>query len=96
MLELMPQPRRPDYQPPQTLACHGAPRESHMGGCHVTATPQPLGVKTGGLGALLQPPSYRWRTVKGHSLEVLQVYGEAAYGWVFVREMHLLLSFWEL
>lgn len=73
MLGLMPQPRRPDYQPPQTLAGHEAPRENHTGGCHVIATPHLLGVKTGGLGALLQPPSYRWRTVKGHCLEVLQV-----------------------
>lgn len=62
----MPQLRRPDYQPPQTLAYHVAPRESPEGARHVTATSLMLSVETGGRSALPKPPSYRQRTVKGH------------------------------
>lgn len=62
----MPQQRRPDYQPPQTLACHVALRGSPEDGHHVTATYLLLSVETGGPGTLPKPPSYRWRTVKGH------------------------------
>lgn len=70
MLGLMPQLRRPDYQPPQTLACHVAPRGSPEDGRHVTATSLLLSDETGGPSALPKSPSYRWRTVKGHCVEV--------------------------
>lgn len=55
----MPPQRRPDYQPPQTLPCCVAPRESRVAGHHVTATFPPVSDNTGGLGASLQPPTYR-------------------------------------
>lgn len=62
----MPQLRRPDYQPPQTLAGHIAPRGMREGGRHVTATSPPHNGEAGGAGAPLRAPSCRRRTVKGH------------------------------
>lgn len=62
----MPQLKRPDYQPPQTLAGHIAPRGIREDGHHVTATSPPHNGETGGAGAPLRAPSYRCRTVKGH------------------------------
>lgn len=79
----MPQPRRPDYQPPQTLACHVARGESPEDGRRVTAIILPLNAETGGRGALPKSPSYRWRTVKGHCVEVLEAVCEEEYRWAF-------------
>lgn len=95
-LGLTPQPRRPDYQPPQTLACHVAPTRSPEDGRHVTATSPPLNVETGGPGALPKPPSYRWRTVKGHCVEVSEALGDEEYRWALDGEMWSLPTFWEI
>lgn len=67
----MPQLKRPDYQPPQTLAGHIVPRGIREDGHHVTATSPPHSGETGGAGAPLRAPSYRRRTVKGHCEEGL-------------------------
>lgn len=78
----MPQLRRPDYQPPQTLAVRVAPRGNPEDGHRVTVTFLQRSVETGGSGALPRAPSYRCRTVKGHCTEVSQVLGDEQYSWV--------------
>lgn len=67
----MPQLRRPDYQPPQTLAGHITPRGNRKDGRHVTATSPSHNGETGGPGSPPRTPSYRRRTVKGHCEEKL-------------------------
>lgn len=62
----MPQLKRPDYQPPQTLAGHVAPRGIPEDGRRGTAASPPPNGEAGGAGAPLRAPSYRGRTVKGH------------------------------
>lgn len=62
----MPQLKRPDYQPPQTLAGHIAQRGIREHGHHVTATSLPHNGEAGGAETPLRAPSYRRRTVKGH------------------------------
>lgn len=92
MLGLTPQPRKPDYQPPQTLAGHVAPRGNPEDGRHVTATSLPRTVETGGPGAPPRAPSYRWRTVKGHCVEVS---GDEEFRWALDGKKRFLISFWE-
>lgn len=78
----MPQLKRPDCRPPQTLAGHIAPRGIPEDGRRGTAASPPPNGEAGGAGAPLRAPSYRCRTVKGH-----RGGGEGGGGWVLDAEM---------